>query len=49
MEMDFTKHHAACSKSVYPRATLKDDKIVCFDFDGWFRILRFCHFVLSDS
>ena len=49
MEIDFIKHHMAYSKSFYPSAVLKDDKIVCFDSDDWFEVLRFCHFVLSDA
>lgn len=49
MEIDFVKHHVAYSKSFYPGATLKDGKIVCFDTDDWYEILRFCHFVLSNA
>ena len=49
MEIDFVKHHVAYSKSFYPGAVLKDNKIVCFDSDDWFEILRFCHFVLSNA
>jgi len=49
MEIDFFKHHIAYSKSFYPGAVLKDDKIVCFDSDDWYEVLRFCHFVLSDA
>ena len=49
MEIDFIKHHMAYSKSFYPGAVLKDDKIVCFDSDDWYEVLRFCHFVLSDG
>lgn len=49
MEIDFVKHHMAFSKCFYPGAALKDDKVVCFDSDDWYEILRFCHFVLSDA
>ena len=49
MEVDFVKHHVAYSKSFYPGAVLKDNKIVCFDTDDWYEILRFCHFVLSNA
>lgn len=49
MEIDFCKHHLAYSKSFYPGAVLKDDKLVCFDSGDWFEVLRFCHFVLSDA
>ena len=49
MEIDFVKHHVAYSKSFYPGATLKDDKIVCFDSNDWYEVLRFCHFVLSNA
>ena len=49
MEIDFVKHHVAYSKHFYPGAYLKEDKIVCFDSDDWYEILRFCHFVLSDG
>lgn len=49
MEIDFIKHSVAYSKSFYPGATLTEDKMVCFDSDDWFEILRFCHFVLSDG
>lgn len=49
MEIDFIKHPMAYSKSFYPGAQLKDDKIVCFDSDDWFEMLRFCHFVLSNA
>ena len=49
MEIDFVKHHVAYSKSFYPGATLKDSKVVCFDTDNWYEILRFCHFVLSNA
>lgn len=49
MEIDFIKHHVAYSKSFYPGAVLKDDKIVCFDSDDWYEVLRFCHFVLSNA
>lgn len=49
MEIDFVKHHVAYSKSFYPGAVLKDSKIVCFDSDDWYEILRFCHFVLSNA
>ena len=49
MEIDFVKHHVAYSKSFYPGAVLKEDKIVCFDSDSWYEVLRFCHFVLSNA
>lgn len=49
MEIDFVKHHVAYAKHFYPGAYLKDSKIVCFDSDDWYEILRFCHFVLSDG
>lgn len=49
MEIDFVKHHVAYSKSFYPGAVLKDNKVVCFDTDDWYEILRFCHFVLSNA
>jgi D-amino peptidase len=49
MEIDFVKHHIAYSKHFYPGAYLKDNKIVCFDTDDWYEILRFCHFVLSNA
>jgi len=49
IEIDFIKHHIAYSKSFYPGAALRDEKIVCFDSDDWYEILRFCHFVLSDG
>ena len=49
MEIDFVKHHVAYSKSFYPGAYLKEDKIVCFDSEDWYEILRFCHFVLSNA
>lgn len=49
MEIDFVKHHVAYSKSFYPGAVLKEDKIVCFDSDNWYEVLRFCHFVLSNA
>ncbi len=49
MEIDFVKHHVAYSKHFYPGAYLKEDKIVCFDTDDWYEILRFCHFVLSNA
>ena len=49
MEIDFVKHHVAYSKSFYPGAVLKDGKVVCFDTDDWYEILRFCHFVLSNA
>lgn len=49
MEIEFTKHQMAYSKHFYPGATLKNDKIVCFEADSWYEILRFCHFVLSDG
>lgn len=49
MEIDFVKHHVAYSRSFYPGAVLKDDKVVCFDHDDWYEMLRFCHFVLSDG
>ena len=49
MEIDFVKHHVAYSKHFYPGAYLKDNKVVCFDSDDWYEILRFCHFVLSDG
>jgi len=49
MEIDFVKHHVAYSKHFYTGAYLKEDKIVCFDSDDWYEILRFCHFVLSDG
>ena len=49
IEIDFVKHHLAYSKSFYPGAVLNEDKIVCYDHDDWYEILRFCHFVLSDG
>ena len=49
MEIDFVRHHVAYSKHFYPGAYLKDEKIVCFDSDDWYEILRFCHFVLSNA
>ena len=49
MEIDFVKHQTAYSKHFYPGAYLKDDKLVCFDTNDWYEILRFCHFVLSDA
>lgn len=49
MEIDFVKHHVAYSKHFYPGAYLKGTKIVCFDTDDWYEVLRFCHFVLSDG
>lgn len=49
MEIDFVKHSVAYSKSFYPGAVLKEDKIVCFDSDDWYEVLRFCHFVLSNA
>ncbi len=49
MEIEFVKHHVAYSKHFYPGAYLKDDKIVCFDTDDWYEVLRFCHFVLSNA
>ena len=49
MEIDFVKHHVAYSKSFYPGAQLKEDKIVCFDSNDWYEVLRFCHFVLSNA
>ncbi len=49
MEIDFVKHHVAYSKHFYPGATLKDDKVVCYESDDWYEMLRFCHFVLSDG
>ena len=49
MEIDFVKHHVAYSKSFYPGAVLKEDKIVCFDSNDWYEVLRFCHFVLSNA
>lgn len=49
MEVDFCKHHTAYSRSFYPGAVLKEDKIVCFDSPDWYEVLRFCHFVLSDG
>jgi len=49
MEIDFIKHHVAYSKSFYPGAQLKDGKVVCYDTDDWYEILRFCHFVLSNA
>lgn len=49
MEIDFVKHHVAYAKHFYPGAYLKEDKVVCFDTDDWYEILRFCHFVLSDG
>ena len=49
MEIDFVKHHVAYSKHFYPGAYLKDNKVVCFDTDDWYEILRFCHFVLSNA
>lgn len=49
MEIEFVKHHVAYAKHFYPGATLKDDKIVCFESDDWYEMLRFCHFVLSDG
>ena len=30
-------------------AYLKDNKVVCFDSNDWYEILRFCHFVLSNA
>ena len=41
--------HVAYSKHFYPGAYLKDNKVVCFDTDDWYEILRFCHFVLSNA
>ena len=49
MEIDFVKHSVAYARHFYPGAYLKEDKVVCFDTDDWFEILRFCHFVLSDA
>ena len=49
MEIDFVKHHVAYSKHFNPGAYLKDNKVVCFDTDDWYEILRFCHFVLSNA
>lgn len=49
MEIRFLKHALAYSKSFYPDAQLKDDKVVCYDSDDWYEMLRFCHFVLSDG
>ena len=49
MEIDFVKHHVAYSKHFYPGAYLKDSKVVCFDSNDWYEILRFCHFVLSNA
>ena len=49
MEIDFVKHHVAYAKHFYPGAYLKEDKVVCFDTNNWYEILRFCHFVLSDA
>ena len=49
MEIDFVKHHVAYSKHFYPGAYLKDNKVVCFDTNDWYEILRFCHFVLSNA
>ena len=49
MEIEFVKHHVAYSKHFYPGATLKADKIVCFESDDWYEMLRFCHFVLSEG
>lgn len=49
MEIDFVKHHVAYSKHFYPGAYLKDSKVVCFDSDDWYEVLRFCHFVLSNA
>lgn len=49
MEVHFIKHHAAYAMSFYPGATLKDDRVVCFETHDWYEMLRFCHFVLSDG
>ena len=49
MEIDFVKHHVAYSKHFYPGAYLKGNKVVCFDTNDWYEILRFCHFVLSNA
>lgn len=43
------EHQRAYSKSFYPGARLEDEKNVCFSSDDWFEMLRFAHFVLSDS
>ena len=43
------EHKRAYSKSFYPGARLEDEKNVCFSSDDWFEMLRFTHFVLSDS
>ena len=48
-EIYFREHRLAYSKSFYPGATLKDGKIVCFESDDWYEVLRFYHFVLSDG
>jgi len=45
----FREHPKAYSKSFYPGATLEDGKNVCFASDDWYEMLRFYHFVLSDS
>lgn len=49
MEIHFVNHTKAYSKHFYPGATLKEGNIVCFDHHDWYEMLRFCHFVLSDS
>lgn len=49
MEIDFVKHHVAYSRHFYPGACLTDDKVVCYDTDDWYEVLRFCHFVLSNA
>lgn len=45
----FRDHNKAYSKSFYPGATLEDGKNVCFESHDWYEMLRFYHFVLSDS
>ena len=49
MEIEFVKHAMAAGKCSYPGASLTNDKVVCFDTDDWYELLRFCRFVLSDA
>ena len=39
-EVCFREHKTAYSKSFYPGASLKDGKVVCFESDDWYEVLR---------
>lgn len=46
IEIEFKKPPVAYHRSFYPGATLKEERLVCFETDDWFEALRFMSFAI---